>query len=482
MHSREGQLSVLSLKSLDLVLLVLALGIAITVANAGESTGGLREYTIDFFATRVKVSNAILCSILLFIWNLSFRLNGLYRSSRLSSRSDLLIKSSKSIGYATVTLLVFSQLAGWKSVSAFTVFVFLLVSWAFLVSARLTVFEISRKLRNRGVNTKSLLILGGGTRGAAFVERLKNRNELGFKVVGFLEDDKQYCTEKTEGVPHLGSFEDLIEIIESGIVDEVVVALPIKSQYARIRDAIEKLEERGVVVHILSDFFPHNLARVQPQKFNGLPLLSVHSTPLFHWRTELKRLIDFSVALTLLVLLFPLFVAVALLIRWDSKGPVLFRQRRFGLNKRRFWVYKFRTMTVDAERRMKEIEHLNEKDGPIFKIKADPRITRVGKFLRKTSIDELPQLMNVLIGDMSLVGPRPLSLRDGSRLEEAWQKRRFSVRPGMTCLWQVSGRSDLSFEEWMRLDLEYIDTWSLQLDWEILVKTVPAVVTAKGAV
>jgi lipopolysaccharide/colanic/teichoic acid biosynthesis glycosyltransferase len=187
------------------------------------------------------------------------------------------------------------------------------------------------------------------------------------------------------------------------------------------------------------------------------------------------------VASIMLVLLFPLLAFVALAIKFDSEGPVFFIQGRVGFNKRRFRMIKFRTMCADAEARMQEVEHLNEKSGPIFKISKDPRTTRVGKWLRKASIDELPQLINVLFGDMSIVGPRPLSVRDALRMEEAWQKRRFSVKPGLTCLWQVSGRSNLSFEQWMELDLEYIDRWSLGLDGMILLRTIPAILLARGA-
>ena len=183
----------------------------------------------------------------------------------------------------------------------------------------------------------------------------------------------------------------------------------------------------------------------------------------------------------LLVLCLPLFLLVALVIKLDSEGPVFFVQERVGLSKRRFRMIKFRTMVADAEVRMKEIEHLNEKQGPIFKIRKDPRLTRVGRWLRKMSIDELPQFLNVFLGDMSLVGPRPLPMRDVRGLAEAWQKRRFSVKPGLTCLWQISGRSNLTFEEWMQLDLEYIDRWSLALDCKILLRTIPAILTTEGA-
>jgi exopolysaccharide biosynthesis polyprenyl glycosylphosphotransferase len=223
------------------------------------------------------------------------------------------------------------------------------------------------------------------------------------------------------------------------------------------------------------------LARSHSTDFNGLPIVTLDSVPRFSWRTEAKRIFDLAGATVLLFFTLPLFLLAAIAIKLDSMGPVFFIQDRVGLNKRRFRMIKFRTMSVDAESKMEELEHLNEKTGPIFKMRNDPRVTRVGRWLRKTSVDELPQLINVLLGDMSVVGPRPLSLRDALRMEEAWQKRRFSVKPGLTCLWQVSGRSNLSFEQWMQLDLEYIDHWSLGLDASILLRTIPAIVLARGA-
>jgi lipopolysaccharide/colanic/teichoic acid biosynthesis glycosyltransferase len=184
----------------------------------------------------------------------------------------------------------------------------------------------------------------------------------------------------------------------------------------------------------------------------------------------------------LLLLLCPLLIVTAIAIKLTSPGPVLFCQERVGLNKRRFWIYKFRTMVPNAEKLMAALEARNEASGPVFKIKNDPRITPIGKFLRRTSIDELPQLLNVLKGDMSLVGPRPLPVRDYIGFKEDWQRRRFSVKPGITCLWQVNGRSQVSFDEWMLLDLQYLDHWSLWLDCKILLQTVPAVVHGSGAI
>jgi exopolysaccharide biosynthesis polyprenyl glycosylphosphotransferase len=336
-------------------------------------------------------------------------------------------------------------------------------------------------LRLRGHNIKTLLIVGGGPRARWFANQVRQRTDLGYRIIGYVDDETNFNGHGVQGVPRIGDVQDLPRIIANDVIDEVFVALPIKSQYSQIETAINLLEEQGIMVHLFSDHFPHQLARSHPSEFEGTQLLSLHSAPSITWRTEIKRMLDLAVAGSALLLLSPLFALVALGIKLDSKGPVFFVQGRVGFNKRRFRMIKFRTMCADAEARMEEIEHLNEKSGPIFKITNDPRTTRVGKWLRRTSVDELPQLINVLLGHMSIVGPRPLSVRDAMRMELAWQKRRFSVKPGLTCLWQVSGRSNLSFEQWMELDLEYIDRWSLGLDGLIVLRTIPAILSARGA-
>jgi exopolysaccharide biosynthesis polyprenyl glycosylphosphotransferase len=230
-----------------------------------------------------------------------------------------------------------------------------------------------------------------------------------------------------------------------------------------------------------ADIFETSIAKRVYSEEHGntrkIVLMMVHDDHRHH----LKRALDIAGAGVGLVLLSPLFVLVAVLVKCTSKGPVFFRQKRYGLNRRTFYIYKFRSMIVNAEAAQANLEHMNQNSGPVFKIFSDPRVTRIGAILRKTSIDELPQLLNVLKGDMSLVGPRPLNLRDVGRFSEGRLMRRFSVKPGITCLWQVSGRSNVNFDRWISLDLQYIDNWSLLLDLRILALTVPAVVKCRGA-
>lgn len=482
MTTTHGQLVTLALKTADLLLLLFALMVTEILNYAPQSELNVVDYSVDFLSTRVKLSNAILGGLLLIVWHAFFNARGLYRSHRLRGMREEVKQICQAAALCATSLLIAAQLGGWKTINLWVVAGF----WAFAVvfcgGIRFASRRFLRYLRRQGQNLKTMLIVGGGARGEQFAELLSQRKDLGYRLLGFLDSDANYRQRNLAGAKWLGTLDDLPKIVSSEVIDDVAIALPIKSKYAEIQKVITQLEEQGIAIQLLSDFFPRQLARCQSVEFEGTPLLFIHSAPQFSWRTEFKRLFDLAGAIVALILLSPLFVILAVFIKLDSKGSVFFVQERMGYNKRRFRMIKFRTMVTDAEAQMEEIEHLNEKTGPIFKIKNDPRITRLGRFLRKSSLDELPQLFNVLLGDMSLVGPRPLSIRDALRLEESWQKRRFSVRPGLTCLWQISGRSNLSFEQWMKLDLEYIDQWSLQLDWKILIKTIPAVLTSRGAV
>jgi exopolysaccharide biosynthesis polyprenyl glycosylphosphotransferase len=273
----------------------------------------------------------------------------------------------------------------------------------------------------------------------------------------------------------------LDSIMSEEPVDEVLVILPSKNYGPLVEKIVSRCEEEGVIVRVRAEMFELRTAKTYADELEGKPILTIRSGPQDDWGLVVKRLVDVLGSLALLFMLAPLFALVALIIKLDSPGPVLFAQVRVGLNKRRFSMLKFRTMVNGAEKRQAELEDLNEAGGPVFKIKDDPRLTRIGKFLRRFSIDELPQLINVLRGEMSLVGPRPLPVRDVERIDVASQKRRFSIKPGLTCLWQVNGRSDVNFEEWVRMDLQYIDQWSLGLDILILLKTIPAVFKGPGA-
>jgi exopolysaccharide biosynthesis polyprenyl glycosylphosphotransferase len=282
-------------------------------------------------------------------------------------------------------------------------------------------------------------------------------------------------------VPETSIVDQLNSVIAHQPVDEVLVALPMNKYGPLVETIVRHCEEQGIIVRIQTEMFKLHVARSYVDDLQGVPVMTIQSGPADSWQLVMKRLLDIVGSVVLLLALAPLLAVVALLIRLDSPGPVFFAQERVGFNKRRFRILKFRTMVDGSDRRQQTLEHLNEVEGPVFKIKNDPRVTRLGRFLRRFSIDELPQLVNVFKGDMSLVGPRPLPVRDVERIDTRWHKRRFSIKPGVTCLWQVNGRSNIGFSEWVRMDLDYIDRWSLGLDLKILLKTIPAVFRGPGA-
>jgi exopolysaccharide biosynthesis polyprenyl glycosylphosphotransferase len=334
-------------------------------------------------------------------------------------------------------------------------------------------------VRYRGRNLRHIVVLGTNERAVQFAEKIGAHKEMGYNILGFVDNECKCETERMELLSDLYHFS---EVLDQHVVDEIIIALPIQSFYSEIREVLGLCEEQGIKVRFITDMlFDLSHAKSTIEYMDDIQILTLYMSPHDGFLLRIKRIIDITISALALILLAPLFVMIGILIKIDSRGPIFFVQERVGYNKRRFEFYKFRTMTSDAEKRQAEMEHLNEVSGPVFKVKDDPRVTKIGKILRKTSMDELPQLFNVLKGDMSLVGPRPLPIRDYKRFDKSWQKRRFSIRPGLTCLWQIQGRNELSFEKWIELDMEYIDHWSLLLDLRILVKTIPAVFRGTGA-
>ena len=273
------------------------------------------------------------------------------------------------------------------------------------------------------------------------------------------------------------ALEKLPELLRSHVIDEIIFAVDSR-RLAELEEVFLLCDEEGVRTRVAVDFFPHVNSRVYLDRLGNSPLLTFSATPHDEIRLLVKRVSDMVLAGAALFLLLPIMLAVALLVRLTSPGPAIFRQVRCGLNGRRFVFYKFRSMCEDAEARRASIEHLSERQ-PAIKIRNDPRLTSLGRWLRKFSIDEWPQLWNVLKGDMSLVGPRPAVPEEVEQYKR-WQRRRLRMRPGLTCLWAVSGRDALDFETWMKLDMQYIDNWSLALDWKIMLRTIPQVLSGKA--
>ncbi len=324
-----------------------------------------------------------------------------------------------------------------------------------------------------------VLLVGANRRTHALLDALRQHKRC--RILGILDDDRERAKELVaHGVAYLGRCADFRQVCREHDVDEVYVTLPLGSFYDAVQEIVRVCEGRHIPVNVEADLFQRRCARNLSMYVTEIPLLSLSAVPEDQARLALKRAVDFTVSSILLALLSPAFLALAILIKLDSKGPVFFRQERVGRNQRRFKMIKFRSMVSNAEALRKELEAQNEADGPVFKIRKDPRITRLGAFIRKYSIDEFPQLINVWKGEMSLVGPRPPIPAEVAKYD--WdQRRRLSVRPGMTGLWQVSGRSDVNFKEWVELDLQYIDSWSLWQDFLILFKTFGAVVVGRGA-
>jgi exopolysaccharide biosynthesis polyprenyl glycosylphosphotransferase len=304
--------------------------------------------------------------------------------------------------------------------------------------------------------------------------------KLGYRFNGFIDvQQSEKCNLADDRACDLNGFQ---EYVRNNIVDEIFLFLPIKSFYNELSKIITICEEQGIVVRMQPDIFELRFAKARVEQIGYDSMLTLYTGNMNRGSILVKEIFDIVAAIFLIILTSPVMLIAALLIKLSSPGSIFFMQERMGLHKRKFKIIKFRTMYRDAEQRIEEFAHLNETGAKgAFKIKNDPRITPVGKVLRALSIDELPQFFNILKGDMSIIGPRPLTVRDFNGFEIDQQRRRFSVKPGLSCLWQISGRSNISFDEWMALDMEYIDNWSLALDVKIFFKTIFTVLKAEGA-
>ncbi len=477
MTTLRRELLVKALKVFDACLLVSCFALATVAVSHTSTTGTLAE----FLSLRVKIGNFLIFALFLFSWHAIFASFHLYASHRLSRRRDEMFDILKACSLGTFIVLVIAAALRIRMATPMFLGIFWAASTLAMVASRVALRSVLKRLRLYGRNLRNMLIIGTNQRATEFAQKIASRPALGYRIVGFVDVEWSGIAHFREsGNSVTCDFAGLPQLLRSTVVDEVVLALPVRSLHSYASEIAKLCEEQGIVVRLF-DVFDLKASQTRAEDFEGRPFITHYRGSHEGWPAAVKRGIDILVSMLVLTLISPVLLITTILIKLTSPGPVLFVQKRLGFNKRHFNVYKFRTMVVDAEKRMSEVEHLNEVSGPVFKIKNDPRITPIGRFLRKMSIDELPQLWNVMKGDMSLVGPRPLPVRDYEGFSQDWQRRRFSVRPGITCLWQIKGRSSIPFEQWMELDLQYIDKWSLWLDLEILLRTIPAVLKGSGA-
>ncbi|MCP4038657.1 MAG: sugar transferase [bacterium] len=433
---------------------------------AGEVSAGRASFPLIAFG----IGSAL-------IWPVTFQLLDVYALQRQTTLKEIQLRVltlGASIGVAQCAMaFVFAP-----PVTIAMPIVCTTLQLAALCVLRAVVYRTSRWLSRSERYNRNVVIVGSGPRAAYVKAVIEQHPAWGLHIIGFVDNDVP-AGGASVAPEQVFKISDMNGLIVDQVIDEVIVACP-RSMLGTIIEAVDSCAAAGVPITLLSDLFGDYLPAPQTTRFGSLPALSF--APVHHSRFKLaiKRAIDIAGATVGLSIGFPFIAVSAALIKITSRGPIFFRQVRCGLNGRHFVMYKLRTMEIDAEARKLELDALNEMDGPVFKMTHDPRITPVGRILRKYSIDELPQFWNVLVGNMSLVGPRPPVPVEVAEYQ-TFERRRLSMRPGITCLWQITGRNSITFEDWVRLDLEYIDTWSLSNDIAILLRTIPAVVSTQGA-
>lgn len=429
----------------------------------------------------------LLLFLCIIIWYSVFAFSGVYRPYRKRAFAWIAIDVAKSVAISLLVLVVVLFFLKQQAVSRIFIGIFIVLDLLLLIGSKWILYRVLAYIRKKGYNFRNVLIVGCGKKARDLAGRIANRSEIGYRVLGCLSTKEAgYAPDAAKSLPVLGNIRDIQDVLTVHVVDELIIVDPLR-KIPDIARFIYEAEQMGVSVHIMPEWglsrigFEPRIGNLRFETVFGQPALTLTTTPYHQSEIYLKNLFDVVLSLFGLVLCALPFLVIAVAVKLSSKGPVFFRQERVGKNGRRFVLYKFRTMVDDAYQMQESLLASNESDGPVFKIRKDPRVVPfVGTFLRKTSLDELPQLINVLKGEMSIVGPRP-PLPEEIKEYDIIQRRRLSMKPGITCIWQSSSsRNDVCFNDWVNMDLEYIDNWSLGLDFRILWKTIGVLLRGEG--
>ena len=443
------------------------------------------RYRLQWFLTVDPANQADLVTYLpfalalVFLLFCSFQFSRVYvyRRDRTWLEEVYAIASATTIG--VVVLIILNLAFGQLSFSRL-IFLYTAVLVALLLGiSRAVIYTVRGYLRNRGVGLEHVVLVGVGEVGLMVMRTIAARPSLGYKLVGFLDDDPAVNQTDIGRFQALGPLNNFFDILQNQDIDTAIICLPWRS-HRTVARLLDLCEQNGTKAQIVPDFFQLTKNQMQMEQLSGIPLITTRAVSIAGWNLFVKRALDVALATAMLVVGLPLGALIALAVRFNSPGPVIYAQTRVGRSGRPFKIFKFRSMTADADAQRDEMADLNEASGPLFKMRDDPRRTPVGRILRRLSLDELPNLVNVLRGEMSLVGPRPNTPEEVSQYKD-WHRKRLSVSPGMTGLWQVSGRSDLTFDEMVLLDIYYAENWSLALDLGIMLRTVPKVLGGEGA-